>query len=113
MLLEAEILFKTLSPLDEKASVFIFDFFSALLSKRVLIAGTKVITKKKAKNIPAETKIPKSLSSGSGETILVKKPTIVANVARVKAIPTDVNVEDVDPFIEFPEPTSSLYLEVK
>ena len=88
-------------------------FFSALLSNRVLIAGTKVITKKNAKNIPTETKIPKSFNSGRGETIFVKKPTIVARVARVKAIPTDLSVDVVDPLIEFPEPISSLYLEVK
>ena len=83
------------------------------MSNNVLIAGTKVITKKKAKNIPTETRIPKSLSSGKGETILVKNPTIVANVAKVKAMPTDFKVDDVAPSILFPEPISSLYLELK
>ena len=111
--LDAAILFSTLSPDDEKASVLIFPFDSALLSNNVLIAGTKVITKKKAKNIPVETKIPKSFNSGSGETIFVKNPTIVASVASVSAIPTDLSVDDVEPTIEFPEPISSLYLDVK
>ena len=111
--LDAAILFNTLSPDDEKASVLIFPFVSALLSNKVLIAGTKVITRKKAKNIPVETNIPKSFSSGSGETIFVKKPTIVASVASVSAIPTDLSVDEVDPVIELPEPISSLYLEVK
>ena len=68
---------------------------------------------KKAKNIPTDTRIPKSLSSGKGDTILVRKPTMVANVAKVKAIPTDFNVEEVDPLIVLPEPISSLYLELK
>ena len=104
---------RTLSPEDVNASESIFDFFSALLSSNVLIAGTKVITKKKAKNIPTDTRIPKSFSSGKGETILVKNPTIVARVAKVKAIPTDFKVDEVAPFTVFPEPISSLYLELK
>ena len=111
--LASEILFKTLSPEDVNASESIFSFFSALLSNNVLIAGTKVMTRKKAKNIPTDTRIPKSLSSGKGDTILVRKPTMVANVAKVKAIPTDFNVEEVDPLIVLPEPISSLYLELK
>mgnify|MGYP007000174800 CR=1 len=89
--LASDILLRTLSPEDVNASESIFDLFSALLSSNVLIAGTKVITKKKAKNIPTDTRIPKSFSSGKGETMFVKNPTIVARVANIKAIPTDFN----------------------
>jgi hypothetical protein len=71
------------------------------------------MTRKKAKNIPTDTRIPKSLSSGKGETTLVRNPTMVANVARVKATPTDFNVDAVAPLIVFPDPISSLYLELK
>ena len=67
------------------------------MSNRVLIAGTNVITRKNAKNIPEETKIPKSFNSGRGETMFVRKPTIVASVASVKAIPTDFSVDEVEP----------------
>ena len=103
----------TLSPEDENASLLILSLFSALLSNSVLIAGTKVITKKNAKKIPVDTRIPKSFNSGNGDTMFVKKPTIVANVAKVSAIPTDLSVDVVEPAIVFPEPISSLYLEVK
>ena len=111
--LDAAILFNTLSPDEENASTLMFSFFSALLSNKVLIAGTNVITRKKAKNIPAETRIPKSFNSGRGETIFVKNPTIVARVASVSAIPTDFSVEVAEPLTVFPDPISSLYLEVK
>ena len=93
--------------------MFILFLFSALLSKSVLIAGTKVITKKNAKNIPVETRMPKSFNSGNGETMFVKNPTIVAKVAKVNATPTDLSVDVVEPAIVFPDPISSLYLEVK
>ena len=102
-----------LSPDEINTSESRLPLFSALLSSKVLIAGTNVITRKKAKNIPVETSIPKSFNSGSGDTILVKKPTIVASVAKVKAIPTDFKVEEVDSLTVFPEPISSLYLELK
>ena len=70
-------------------------------------------SKKNAKNIPTDTKIPKSFNSGNGETMFVKNPTIVAKVAKVNATPTDLSVDVVEPAIVFPDPISSLYLEVK
>ena len=57
--------------------------------------------------------MPKSFNSGNGDTMLVKKPTIVASVAKVNAIPTDFNVDEAESLTVIPEPTSSLYLELK
>ena len=45
--------------------------------------------------------------------MFVKNPTIVPNVARVKAIPTELNVLEADVLTEFFKPNSSLYLPVK
>ena len=69
-------------------------------SNNVLTAGTKVITSNSANNIPKETVIPKSLNSGNGETTFERKPTIVANVAKDKAIPTELNVFLVESLID-------------
>ena len=63
--------------------------------------------------MPNAVVIPKSWSCVSGETILVKNPTIVPKVASVKAIPTELNVLEADVFTEFFKPNSSLYLPVK
>ena len=106
-------LLRTLSPDEEKASLFIESFFSAFLSNKDLIAGTKVMTSSKANKIPNETVIPKSLNSGSGDTTFERKPTIVAKVASVKAIPTELKVFFVESFTDKPSPSSSRYLPVK
>ena len=66
------------------------------------------MTNRSAKRIPKDTVIPKSLNSGKGETTLERKPTIVANVASVKAIPTELRVLDVDSLTDAPSPNSSL-----
>ena len=89
-------LFRMLSPDDENASLLIESFVSAFLSNNDLIAGTKVITSNKANKIPNDTVIPKSLNSGRGETTFERNPTIVAKVASVKAIPTELRVFVVD-----------------
>ena len=94
------ILFNTLSPEDEKASLLIEFLVSARLSSNDRMAGTKVITRSNANNIPKETVIPKSLNSGNGETTFERNPTIVANVAKDKAIPTELSVFLVESLID-------------
>ncbi len=86
---------------------------SALRSRSKRIAGTKVSMSRNAARIPTAERMPKSARAGTGLTTLVRNPTAVVTVARIKATPTVPIARPVAADTVRPSPSSSRYLAVR